>query len=407
MTAQTADMDVPLRPLSALQKTTIAFGSVAMGAGMTINFVVVAPLAREAGLTEIQVAGILTLSAAIYALMIPQWGRWADRFGRKPVMVFSLMAMAGTNMMFLFALQAALAGLVTGLSTFFLLVFTRLFFGLLSPGLQPASMAAMTDATTPDTRAGGLGMLAAAMGLGSILGPAGASVLAGFGALAPIWGSIIFCAFAGLVIGFVLPPSRGNRGRSRPEPLRMRDARVFPHLVFLFCYFVAVGAIQQTLAWLIEDRYGLEKAASVQATGIAFACMSVALIAVQFGYVQPFRPDPKRILPAGLACIAAGYVAAAQITPFPAVCIAFGLVGAGSALAVPSANALGSLSVERHEQGSAAALLSAAPPSGFIFGPLLGATLYSFEHRLPLFVSAAMMSALLAFRLYRNARPAA
>ena len=130
----------PLRPLSGWQKGVIAFSNVAMGAGMTINFVVVAPLAREAGLTEIEVAGILTLSAAIYALMIPQWGRWADRFGRKRVMVFSLFAMAGSNMIFLFALQAALVGIVTGLSTFFLLVFTRLWFGLLAPGLQPAAM---------------------------------------------------------------------------------------------------------------------------------------------------------------------------------------------------------------------------------------------------------------------------
>ena len=39
---------------------------IAMGAGMSINFVVVAPLARKAGLTEIEVAGILTLSAALF-----------------------------------------------------------------------------------------------------------------------------------------------------------------------------------------------------------------------------------------------------------------------------------------------------------------------------------------------------
>ena len=159
-----------------------------------------------------------------------------------------------------------------------------------------------------------------------------------------------------------------------------------------------------TLAWLIEDRYVLEKAASVQATGIAFACLSLALIAVQFGYVQPVKPDPKRILPVGLACIAVGYITAAEFTPFPVLCLAFGLVGAGSALAVPSANALGSLAVERHEQGSAAALLAAAPPAGFVFGPMIGAILYSVEHRLPLFVSAAMMGLLFAYRLYRNAR---
>ena len=375
-----------------------------MGAGMTINFVVVAPLAREAGLNEIEVAGILTLSAAIYALMIPQWGRWADRFGRKRIMVFSLFAMASTNTLFLFALKAALAGVVTGLSMFFLLVFVRIFFGLLSPGLQPASMAAMTDATTSETRAGGLGMLGAAMGIGSILGPAGASVLAQFGALAPLWGSIIFCVIAGLVIGNVLPKSRSQRDAARPHPLKVLDPRVFPHLAFLFAYFVAVGAIQQTLAWLIEDRFGYQKADSVQATGIAFACMSIALIIVQFGFVQPRRPDPKKILPIGLICIIVGYLSAAQFQSFTSLCIAFSIVGIGSALAVPSANALGSLSVDRREQGSAAALLSAAPPSGFIFGPLLGAALYSFHHRLPLLVSASMMSALLVYSLLVTAR---
>ena len=399
MTAQPAETEVPLRPLSLPQKCMVALGNVAMGTGMTINFVVVAPLAREAGLTEIQVAGILTLSAAIFALMIPKWGEIAERFGRKRVMVFSLMAMATTNMAFLFALKAALAGLVTGLSTFLLLVFVRLFFGFLSPGVQPASFAMLTDATTSANRAGGLGMLGAAMGIGSIIGPAGASVLAEFGALVPLWGSIVFCATAGTIIAFTLPESRGGDGATKPAPLKMRDQRIAPHLAFLFVYFVAVGAIQQTLAWLIEDRYGLAKDQSVQATGIAFSCLAITLIIVQFGYVQPLRPDPKRILPAGLGMIALGYLGAAFLQPFAAVCACFLLVGAGSGLAVPSANALGSLSVKREEQGRAAALLSAAPPSGFVVGPLLGSALYMLNPRLPLFVSASVMAVLLGYRL--------
>ena len=143
------DPETPLRPLTGFQQGMVAVASVAMGAGMSINFVVVAPLARKAGLTEIQVAGILTLSAAIYALMIPQWGRWADRIGRKRVMVFSLMAMGFTNMAFLFALEAALAGVITGMTMFFTLVFVRIWFGLLSPGLQPASMAATAALAAP------------------------------------------------------------------------------------------------------------------------------------------------------------------------------------------------------------------------------------------------------------------
>lgn len=406
------ELEKPLRPLTGMQQAMIALAMTAMGAGMTINFVVVAPLARKAGLTEIEVAGILTLSTVIYTIMIPIWGRIADRVGRKRVMVFSLFAMGLTNMAFLFALSAALAGVVTGLTTFLLLVFTRLWFGLLSPGLQPAAMAAMTDATTPLTRAGGLGMLGAAMSVGSILGPAGAAVLAPFGALVPLWGTIILNLIVGVILGVVLPRSRDRvRESHRPSPLSFTDARVRPHLMFLLIYFIAIGMIQQTVGWFIEDRYGFVDTAARTAgeaavlyTGIIFSCLAFSMIVVQFGYISPRRPDPRRILPIGLTLVTIGYICADAFHPFWAMCLSFLVVGVGAALAVPAANALGSLSVSREEQGSAAALLAAAPPAGFIFGPLIGATLYSVMPSLPLVASALIVGILAIYAFMVTAR---
>ncbi|KCZ92422.1 MFS transporter [Hyphomonas johnsonii] len=406
------DTERPLRPLTRLQQGMIALAMVAMGAGFTINFVVVAPLARQAGLSEIEVAGILTFSAVIYTVMIPVWGRIADRVGRKRVMVFSLFAMGLTNMAFLFALDAALSGLMTGMMTFFLLAFVRVWFGLLSPGLQPASMAAMTDATTTLTRAGGLGMLGAAMSVGSILGPAGAAVLAPFGALVPLWGTIVLNIGVGCILALVLPRSRDRvRESHRPKPLALMDARVLPHLVFLFVYFMAVGMIQQTVGWFIEDRYQFVDTPANSAgetavlfTGIIFSCLAFSMIIIQFGYIAPRKPDPRRILPIGLALVAIGYVCADLFHPFWALCLSFLVVGTGAALAVPSANALGSLSVSRTEQGSAAALLAAAPPAGFIFGPLMGATLYSFTPSLPLIASASVVGVLAVYAFLVTSR---
>tara|TARA_R110002051_G_scaffold43231_3_gene88436 strand:+ start:26820 stop:28016 length:1197 start_codon:yes stop_codon:yes gene_type:complete len=385
----------------------IALGTVSMGAGMTINFVVVAPLAREAGLTEIQIAGILTFSSVLYTVFTPVWGRIADRVGRKRVMVFSLTAMGLANMAFLFALNAALAGLVTGLGAFALLAFVRTWFGFLAPGLQPAAMAAMTDATTPATRAGGLGMLGAAMSLGSILGPAGAAVLARIGALAPLWGTIVFNLIVAVLIAVALPATRPlPHEHKRPPPLSMRDPRVFPHLAFLFVYFVAVGMIQQTIGWFIADRYQFvdtpaqtAKQAVVLYTGLTMACTSVAIIVVQFGYVSRRQPDPRRILPIGLGLLAVGYISADLFHPFWMVMMAFGIVGIGAALAVPSANALGSLSVGRSEQAGAAALLASAPPAGFVVGPLLGSVLYMTNPSLPFLASAAVFCILSAYAL--------
>lgn len=390
--------DQPLRPLTRLQTTIVALGVAAMGVGMTINFVVVAPLARDAGLTEMQVAGILTASALFFAVMTPKWGQWGDQYGRKRVMVASLTFAGLTNAAFAVALNAALAGLVTGLSSFLMLAGIRTGFGLLSPGMFPASMGAMIEATTPRTRAAGLGLMGTAMSVGSIIGPAGAAVLAPFGALAPLWGSIVFSLVCAVVLAFGLPRTRKDRpGGLRPEPLRMRDPRILPHLSFLFAYFMIVGAIQITLAFLIADRYGLERAEAVGATGLAFAALAIAMVIVQFGYVQPRNPNPKRMLPVGLLIIMTGYLGAALFTPFWALCACFFLVGSGAALVVPAANALGSLSVSPEEQGRAAAVLSSAPPWAFVIGPLVGAMLYEFHPIAPLLTSAALMGALFIY----------
>ncbi len=385
----------PLRPLTRFQVYIIAFAMMTMGIGMTVSFVVATPLARDAGLTELQVAGILTLSAFFYALLTPAWGRLANRVGRKRVMVFSLLAMGTTNAGFILGLSAALQGVVTGVSAFLLLSVLRLGFGLLSPGLQPAAYAAITDATTPVDRAAGMGLLGAAMSVGSILGPAGAAGLAELGALAPLWGSVVVSYLAAAILAVTLPPTRKPAGdRPVPAKLRLGDRRVLPHLVFLFVYFVAVGSIQQTLAWLVQDRFGLARAGAVQAAGLTFAAMAVALLVVQFGYVNRKKPDPRRMLVVGLGCVAAGYAVSVLHLPFWGLCAAFVLVGTGAALVVPAANALATLGVTPAEQGAAAALVAAAPPAGFIVGPLLGAGLYSVSGDLPLIVSAAVMAGL-------------
>ncbi len=395
----------PLHPLTKFQQATVALSSIAMGSGMTINFVVVAPLAREAGLTELQVAGILTLSTLLYTLSIPFWARLADRFGRKRIMIFALFAMSVTNLAFLFGLSAALSGALTGLSVFFLLTFLRAFFGLLSSGLQPASMAAITDATTSATRTAGLGQISAAISIGSIIGPAGAAALAPIHELAPLWGQIAFSALCGLIIAFTLPESKATQKETSERPkLSIFDERLMPHLIFLLGYFAVVGLVQQTLGWFISDRYELRPDQAVQWSGTAFAALAIGMIAVQFGYVARFNPNPRRILPLGLALVAIGYVGADVFYNFFVMCGFFLLTGIGSALAVPSANALGSLSVERSEQGSAAALLSATPPAGFIIGPLLGSGLYMVNSNLPLIASAVAMIVLAVYALIYTVR---
>lgn len=391
-----------LKPLSRLQKWVVAVALVSMGFGMTISFVVAPPLARDAGLTEMEVAGVLTGSSFLFALMTPIWGRLSAQYGRKRIMLFALMASAVTNTAFIFTLSSAMQGLIVGLQAFFLLAVVRASFGLLASGLQPSAFAAMTDATTAKDRAAGLGFLGAAMSVGSILGPTGAFLLARFGALAPLWGSVVVAVVCAAFVFVVLPWDHYHDALTgRPKPLSMWDERVRVFVTFMILYFTAVACMQQTLAWFIMDRYGLGREDAVAGTGLIFGVMSVTMVLVQTFYVSKYKPRPRAMLPVGIVLVAAGYAFAILHLPFWALCIGFGVVGVGSALVVPALNALGTLAVTPHEQGGAAALMAMAPPAGFVIGPLIGGALYMVHHDLPLTISATSMMALLAYALLR------
>jgi len=368
-----------------------------MGTGFSVNFVVVSPLALEAGLTPRQIAMVLVSSAALYAALTPLWGRLAETYGRKRVMIFSMLASGVTNALFIFALDAALAGIVTGFSAFLMLAVVRMSFGMFAPGVHPASMAAMADATTSKTRAAGMGMLGAAMSIGSILGPAGISVLVEFGRLAPLWGAVIFNFFCAAVLMFALPPTRKNRDDSaqgRPAPLKLSDPRVRPYLIFLLGYFTAIGAIQQSVAWLVQSRFDLTSKEAIQQASIVFISLAVVLVVVQIGYIQTRKPDPRKILVPGLAIVSFGYFVTAWAPSIALMAFGFAIVGIGAALVVPALNALGSMSVPIKEQGSAASLLAFSGPAGYVVGPILGAELYQIYNPLPLIFSAIMIAVL-------------
>src|SRR5690606_36703055 len=106
------------------------------------------------------------LLAASYSLMqflfVPVWGRLSDRIGRRPVLVWSVLA-AGLGM---FGLAG---GLAFGGSVVWLFA-ARIWSGIATANLGTAS-AYIADVTKPEDRAKGMGLFGVAFGLGFILGP--------------------------------------------------------------------------------------------------------------------------------------------------------------------------------------------------------------------------------------------
>ncbi len=377
-------------PLSWATRLALFFGLLTMGMGLTVMFAVVPPLGREAGLSELETGIVLSISALFYAGLTPAWARLADRFGRKPVMVFALVASGVTNLIFAWILHAALAGdIPAGAAVLWSFLAGRLAFGLLAPGLQPAAMAMVADATDARTRAAALGLLTAAMGVGSVMGPALAAGLTPVARVAPIAGAAVLSLVAAVVVIFCVSERMVPRDRAEHAPsLSLFHPSIAPFMALLTIYFVALASFQQTFAFMVEDTLAVDGATAAQKAGIGFMVISIASLSTQFLYVARVKPSPAFMLRVGLALVTIGYGGAALAEPFWATCLSLGLGGVGAALAIPGANALGSLRAPPGLQGSAAGLMAVAPPAGFIVGPIIGALVYKVDPHLPLLSSA-------------------
>jgi DHA1 family multidrug resistance protein-like MFS transporter len=116
----------------------------------------------NAGGTEL---GLLTASYAVMRLIFgPIWGGLSDRVGRKPVLLIGIAGYVITMTWF---------GLATEL---WMLFVARILSGVLSSATAPTTMAYIGDSTSEEARGGGMGLLGAAAGIGTIFGP----VLGGF-----------------------------------------------------------------------------------------------------------------------------------------------------------------------------------------------------------------------------------
>jgi MFS family permease len=122
---------------------------------------------------------------------------------------------------------------------------------------------------------------------------------------------------------------------------------------------------------------------------------AVAGLFAQFVIVQRFHLSSRVLTAAGL--VVAGLSNAIFLVAHSFLLILLALIcsGLGFGMARPAFSAGASLSVEPHEQGAVAGLLSAAGAAGFIFGPLIG-WLYEFSPIIPYAFGTIMMLVMIA-----------
>ncbi|MFT4176506.1 MAG: TCR/Tet family MFS transporter [Luteolibacter sp.] len=312
---------------------------------------------------------------ALYALMqflfSPILGSLSDRFGRRPVILFSLL---GSGIDYL---------LLAWAPNLWWLFLARIVSGITGANFSAAS-AYIADVTAPEKRAAGFGMVGAAFGLGFIAGPAIGGWLGDYGLRVP------FLVAAGVTLlnwlygAFVLPESLAPENR-RPftwksvHPLKAISALSrWPLVMGLagthFLTMIA-GNIYQCL-WVLYTgaRYGWNS----KQVGISLALVGVLTAIVQGGLAGRViqRIGERRGIYIGLLVMAAamsGYGSATQGWMLYAIIIAGSVAGIGS----PATQSVISRAVPADEQGAVQGALNSITSISGIIAPLIWTSLFS------------------------------
>jgi len=163
----------------------------------------------------------------------PVLGNLGDRFGRRPILLFSALAFALDYL--LMAAAPTLAWLFVG----------RFVAGIAGATYGPAN-AVLADVTEPEKRGATFGLMGAAFGLGFILGPAIGGLLSGFGTRTPF---VVAAALAGLNALWILIGLPETLPAERRRPFRWRDAHVLGAFRPLFHAGGAAPLLVAALLW--------------------------------------------------------------------------------------------------------------------------------------------------------------
>ena len=332
-----------------------------------VGFGIVLPLlpfyADRFGATGTEVGLLVLVYSLIQLFMAPFWGRLSDRIGRKPVLVLGLAGSAVSYVVFAFAPSLTW------------LYVSRILAGI-GGSTIPVAEAYIADVTPPEGRAGGLGVIGAAFGLGFTIGPALGGALSGVDPVAPGLLAALLCALnAGLALVLLresLPPERRGAPARRhgiPRLLRLgRDPQVLTVLGVYFLFSVAWSVLQPTLSLFGAERFGFD----ARRAGYLFAFLGLISAGVQGGLVRRLVPrfgEARLVRLAGLPFVA-GLVAIGGAGSVGVLLGGLGLLALGYGIAVPSALGLLSRRAGAGIQGGTLGLGQSAGSLARMAGPL-------------------------------------
>jgi DHA1 family tetracycline resistance protein-like MFS transporter len=351
-----------------------------------IGFGIIIPLlpfyAETFGASPLVIGLLFAVFSLCQLIAAPALGDLSDRYGRRPVLIFSL---AGTVLSFL---MLAVAQSIT------MLFLARIVDGL-SGGNISTARAYVADVTEPKDRARAYGLIGAAFGLGFILGPALSGLLSRISYTAPIWAAAAITLVATAMAWFWLPETVHRAAAGTGMPFRnlaqlMRRPGLRRMLIIDFVYWLAFAVFQTTFALFAARRFGFD----VPQTGYFFAAFGVLGAIVQGGLIRPVvqRLGDKPTFMVGLVCAAVGLVASTLVHSVALFALTLVPLALGIGFGHPTVSSLVSRAGRGDEQGRVQGAAGAVESLGRTIGPVWGnASLQRFGEAMPYLSAAAFI----------------
>jgi len=325
------------------------------------GFGIVLPLlpfwAERLGAGPVGVGLLLTIYALAQFIFTPVLGALSDRYGRRPIIIVSLLIEA----------LSALAGSLA------ILLVARFIGGLGASNISSAQ-AVVADLTPVERRARGMGLIGAAIGLGFVVGPALGGVLAPLGAGVPFWVAMIVALANALLVLRFLPETHHMRTTTRastppnaaPAPAVsfthrgmgvvlsasrrvLRNPGVARLVVINLLFTVAFTAMEAVFPLFTQHSFGW----TALQNGYIFTYAGIVIVLMQGGLVGQLvkRWGERSLLITGLAMLAAGLALLSYSTNLALLLVALGIVSIGDGAVTPVVSALLSFASPPTRQG--------------------------------------------------------
>src|SRR5512134_73085 len=330
--------------------------------------------------------GILVATAALTEFLFgPIWGSISDRVGRKPILMIG---------MFGFALAMFLFGIADQI---WMLILFRAFSGVLSSATITTTMAYIGDSTSEKSRGGGMGILGAVAGAGTVIGPGIGGLLAGGSLSTPFFVSALLALLSLLLVTLLLPESLPLDARASQEQklklIRFGDlwrAVTGPIGLLLLIAFLATFGTSNFesvfgLYMLRKLDYGPEQVGGILTLVGAIALIGRGLLT---GFVTEHWGEPT-VIKTSLIVGAVGFILLLLANTYAAVLLTTGIFTCSITFLRPSIHSLTSKRTTVG-QGTSMGLSNSFVSLGRVAGPIVAGIIFDINPNFP-YISGALI----------------